>query len=294
MADWDVVVIGGGAAGLSAAAAAGEAGLRCLVIDRMGGGGELMNLTNPLHGVEEGVTGPDLAGTLLEQAMTAGAELGIAEVTGLAREAEGWRIATDDESHTARAVILAIGLAPGRLGLPEEEAFEGQGLSHCAACDGPLYRGQPVVVAGHDRWAVEEARELVGTAAAITLVTQGGTAMQVEGVTVIPGHLTGLEGANGLDAVVVRAADGTTQRLPARAVFVQTGRRPALDFVPAELARDDEGRLVTDAALQCSMPDLFAVGDARSGSARTLTAAIDEGRRAATALSPLGKGAASG
>jgi thioredoxin reductase (NADPH) len=295
MADWDVVVIGGGAAGLSAAAAAAEAGLRCLVLDRMGGGGELMNFTHRLHGVEEGVTGPDLAATLLEQAMGAGAELGIAEVTGLAREGEGWAIATDDEGHTARAVILAVGLAPGTLGLPEEAAFEGQGLSHCAACDGPLYRGQPVVVAGHDRWAVEEARELLGTAASVTLATQGGDpAADAAGVAVVPGRVSALEGAAGLDAVVVQVASGESRRLPARAVFVLTGRRPALGFAPAALARDDAGRLVTDAALRCSIPGLHAAGDARSGAERTLAAATAEGRRAVAALTPLGKGAASG
>lgn len=295
MADWDVVVIGGGAAGLSAAAAAAEAGLRCLVLDRMGGGGELMNLTHALHGLEEGITGPDLAATLLEQAMGAGAELGIAEVTGLSRAGEGWAIATDDEGHSARAVVLAVGLAPGTLGLAEESAFEGQGLSHCAACDGPLYRGQPVVVAGHDRWAVEEARELRGTASAVTLVTQGGTPEALpEGITVLPGHVAALEGTAGLDAVTVRGADGAAQRVPARAVFVQAGRRPALGFAPEALARDAAGRLVTDDALRCSMPGLFALGDARSGAARTLAAATAEGRRVAAALIPLGKAAASG
>ena len=156
MADWDVVVIGGGAAGLSAAAAAAGADLSCLVVDRMGGGGELMNLGS-LHEMEGALTGPDLAARLLEEATVAGAELGLGAVTGLTSEGVGWRVSTDDEVHSARAVILAVGLAHGRLGVDSEEGFEGQGLSHCAACDGPLYRGQPVVVAGADRWAVAEA-----------------------------------------------------------------------------------------------------------------------------------------
>src|SRR5487761_2258937 len=104
MPDWDIVVIGGGAAGLSAAAAAAGAGLSCLIIDRMGGGGELMNL-GPLLDLDEQLTGPDLAGRLLEEATAAGAELGVAEVTGLAPEGTFWRVTTDDATHTARAVI---------------------------------------------------------------------------------------------------------------------------------------------------------------------------------------------
>jgi len=106
--------------------------------------------------------------------------------------------------------------------------------------------------------------------------------MPVQGVTVIQGRIVALEGTAGLEAVLVQpVSGGAPQRLPAQAVFVQSTRRPALGFAPAALARDAEGRLVTDAALQCSMPRLFAAGDARAGASRTLTAAIAEGRRAA-------------
>ena len=288
MPNWDVVIIGGGAAGLTAAATAAGAGLSCLIIDRMGGGGELMNL-GPLHGLDKALTGPDLMAQLLDGAITAAAELGIAEVTALAPEPTGWRIATDDEPHTARAVILAIGLAPGTLGLDNEAAFEGQGLSHCAACDGPLYRGQPVVVAGADRWAQQEAQELAAIASRVTLITQGVQAPSVEGVTVIQGCITALHGTPGLEAITLQPdAGGEPQRLPASIVFIQTGRRPALNFVPTAVARDPNGRLITDVALQCSLPGLFAVGDCRSGSPRTLNAAIDEGRRAAREVA-LGK-----
>ncbi len=120
MAIWDVVVIGGGAAGLCAAAAVAGTGMSCLIIDRMGGGGELMNL-GTLHDLNEPLTGPDLAARLLEDAVAAGAELEIGEATGLAREAGGWRVSTDDGLRDARAVILAIGLAPGTLGLDDED-----------------------------------------------------------------------------------------------------------------------------------------------------------------------------
>lgn len=284
MAEWDAVVIGGGAAGLSAAAALAGAGKRCLLIDRMGGGGELMNLANGLHDLPEPTTGPELASALLEQALGAGAELAIEEVTGLAPAGEGWSVTTSDGSHAARAVILAVGLGPGRLDVAGEEAFEGRGLSHCAACDGPLYRGEPVVVVGTDRWAVQEAVDLLPLASAVALVTQGRGPVEAPGVAVIPGRVTGLEGTNGLEAVLVQQAGAAPRRLPARAVFVQDGRRPALDFAPPDLACDAAGRLVTDEARRCGLPGLYAVGEARAGFPSTLAAAMADGRRVAEAI----------
>lgn len=284
MADWDVVVIGGGAAGLSAAAAAAGAGKRCLLVDRMGGGGELMNLAAPLHEMGEAITGPDLAGRLLEEALGAGVELAIDEVTALGRAGARWAVTTAEDSHTARAVILAVGLAPGTLGLDNEAEYEGRGLSHCAACDGPLYRGDPVVVVGTDRWAVQEALDLLPMAGAVALVTQGRGPLEVPGVAVIPGRVTGLEGKAGLEAVLVQQLGAAPKRLPARAVFVQDGRRPALGFASAELARDAAGRLVVDDALRCGPPGLLAVGEARAGFPSTLAAAMEDGRRAAAAL----------
>ena len=287
MAHWTIVVIGGGAAGLSAAAAAAGLGQSCLVIDRMGGGGELMNL-GALHGIDDDLTGPDLMAQLLDGAVSAGAELAVAEVTGLTPVPEGWRITTDDETHTAQAVVLAVGLAPGTLGLDNEAAFEGQGLSYCAACDGPLYRGQSVIVAGSDRWARHEAEELAAMACQVTLVTENETTSAIQDVTVIEGRITALDGTSGLDAITIQAGNDT-RRLETAIVFVQTGRRPALDFIPAELARDTTGRLMVDHTLQCGMPGIFAVGDCRSGSARTLAAAMEDGRRAVAAILPLGK-----
>ncbi len=288
MPNWDILIIGGGAAGLSAAATAAAAGQSCLLIDRMGGGGELMNL-GALHGLDEDLTGPDLMARLQEEAMTAGAELGIAEVTGLTPTPTGWRVATDDDTHTARAVILAVGLAPGTLGLGNEADFEGMGLSHCAACDGPLYVGQPVVVAGADRWAVQEAIELVSTGSQVTLITQNEPAPAADNITIIKGHITALEGANGLDAITVQPASGPARRIETQVVFLQTGRRPALGFVPGGVARDAEGRLITDPGMRTNLPALFAAGDSRAGSPRTLAAAIDDGRIAARSALPSGQ-----
>ncbi len=158
-------------------------------------------------------------------------------------------------------------------------------------------RGQPVLVAGADRWAVAEAHELAGIASEVTLVTQGGaTPAHGEHITVLHGRITDLEGASGLEAVLVQPDDGgAPRRLTVRAVFVQAGRRPALGFAPDGLARDADGQLVTGADGRCSLPGLFAAGDARAGAPRTVAAAMADGRLAALAvrdaLSALGKAA---
>ncbi len=259
---WDVAVVGAGVAGLAAARAAAAAGASVVVIDRMGPGGVLMNLPE-LHDVEGNPGGMDYAAELLDQAMALGAELEIAEVTGVV---PGFAISTDGEAHNARSVVLAVGLGNGRLGVTGEDAFQGQGLSHCAACDGPLYAGQAVVVAGHDRWAVQEAAELAASCAQVTLVTQGGAPevaalAGLANVAVWPGRVTALGGAGGLESVTV---DGAA--LPARAIFVQWGRVAPLGIAAA-----------------LDTPGLFLAGDCRPGAAESVAAAEADGAKAGMA-----------
>lgn len=269
--EWDVVVVGAGVAGLAAAKAAAEAGASVVVIDRMGPGGVLMNLPE-LHDVPGQPGGMDYASGLLDAAMERGAELEIAEVIGLE---PGFTVTSDSDSHQAKAVVLAVGLGNGRLGLSNEDAFEGQGLSHCAACDGPLYAGQRVVVAGHDRWALQEALDLAPTVAHVTLVTQGGEPGEqaallgtLENATIRPGRVTALAGANGLESVSV---DG--HALPARAIFVQSGRLAPLGFAGA-----------------LDRPGLFLAGDCAPGAVETVAAAEASGAQAGAAAAAFARG----
>lgn len=279
---WDVLVIGAGPAGLSAARRAAEAGRRCACIDRLGPGGTLLNIGD-LHDAPPGFaarTGADLAAELAEAATNAGLELAFGEVTALRHEGTLWAASTGEEEYTARAVIVATGLSPGTLGLEEESAFEGIGLSHCASCDGPLYSGQDVVVAGDGRWARQEAADLAGIARDVTLV--GPDAAALPGVRVIRGRIVGLEGKDGLDAVTIEQ-EQVRERHPARAVFVQANRRPALDFAPW-CARDADGRAIADTALRMNEHGAYAAGDVRSGAPELVASAIADGRRAADSV----------
>lgn len=269
--EWDVVVVGAGVAGLAAAKAAAGAGASVVVVDRMGPGGVLMNLA-ALHDVPGEPGGMDYASALLDQALALGAELEIAEVIGLE---PGFTVLSDAGNHQARAVVLAVGLGNGALGVAREAEFEGRGLSHCAACDGPLYRGQRVVVAGHDRWAVQEAVELAGIVEQVTLVTQGGVPQGVPALAnlvVLPGRVGALIGGAELQGVSVGGRGGSTE-VQAQAVFVQWGRVAPLGFAGA-----------------LDAPGLFLAGDCRPGAAESVAAAEADGARAGAVAAAFARG----
>lgn len=291
---WDIVVIGAGPAGMSAAAAVAREGLTCLCIDRLGPGGLLINLGS-IHEAPDlpaGTTGPDLVASLLDAAMTAGTELVVADVAALRPDGDGWIIATDDGEHRAKAVIIATGLTQGTLGVDGEAAFEGRGLSFCAACDGPLYAGQDVVVAGTDHWAMQEAIELAQVAARVTLVHGGGpvfgeparieAAAALRNIDMIEGRIVALAGDDGVQSVTV-AGDTSRGVLPARGVFVYTQRIPAVSFARGLLDLDGGGHIMVDDDLRQSGRSLFAAGDVRAQAVQRVAAAIADGERAGRA-----------
>lgn len=272
---FDIVIVGAGPAGLEASAVVAQAGLSCAAIDRMGPGGQLMNLGALIGvaGLEPEATGPDLLAQLADRAMTAGAEIAIDDVSRVAREGGGYAIEALDGRYEASAVVIATGLTPGTTGLAEELQFEGAGLSHCAHCDAPLYAGQPVAVAGADAWAVEEALELAEHASQVTLVLDGPSTAAADRLAklrdcsnamIIEGRIAALEGSGALESVRIAGPAGES-RIAARGLFLQTGRVPALGLLADGLS-EAEG--------------LFIVGDAREGSARTIAEAIADGARA--------------
>jgi thioredoxin reductase (NADPH) len=278
---YDVIVIGAGPAGLTAATEAARAGLKTLCLDKLAPGGQLINL-GELHDFEEGGNGPDMAGRMTDDATVAGVEIGFGEATRLS-DNRPWTVSTaDGESYTAHAVVIATGLDKGRLGLPDEDAYEGRGISHCAHCDGPLYAGLPVVVAGAGGWADVEAKELVGLAGTVTVIDAAGNEALAD-VPRIAGRIIGLQGSDGLQSVTVDAA-GEQRTIPANAVFVYVGQSPAAEFLPDSLARDAAGHIVVDAEGRASVPTVFAAGDVRAGARALLSEAIADGQRAAQAV----------
>jgi thioredoxin reductase len=291
--DWDVAVVGGGIAGLTAARTAVAQGLRVTAFDQLAPGGQLINLGEVAHypGLPEKVTGPDLAGSLLEAAMTAGVEIGYGEVTGLTAGTP-LTLETADGTQTARAVVVATGLTPGRLDVPGAEAWAGRGVSECASCDGPLFAGQRVVVVGNDEWTALEAAELAALAAHVTVLVPGeprwsaGAAQRLSalgGVEVrVDVHVSGLAGDGVLTGVTL--ADGG--EVAATGVFAYTGKAPRSAFLDAAfgstaLSRSASGSIDGDPAT--AVPGLFVAGDVRTGSTPYLVGAAADGLRAGLA-----------
>ena len=279
--DWDVAVVGAGTAGLVAARTAAERGLRVVAYERMSPGGQLVNLT-ALHD-HPGGTGPELTGALTAAAEGAGVRLVYAEVTRV-HPGTPARLETTDGEVTAGAVVVAAGLSAGRLGLPGESSLVGRGISTCAGCDGPLFRGRPVAVVGDDEWTAEEALELAGYASAVTVLVPGEPRWSAaraarlaadEWVEVVPGAtVTALRGEGVLSGVVVRTTDGERE-LAVAGVFPFVGRRGPEGLV-AGLAADAEGRLVPG-------DGVLVAGDARAGAEQSLAAAEADGRTAGEA-----------
>jgi thioredoxin reductase (NADPH) len=285
IASFDVIVVGAGPAGLTAATGAARAGLKALCLDKLAPGGALINLAE-LHEVpsDEGghADGPQIASQLTDEATEAGVELGFGEVVKLTGSGP-WTVETaDGEQHTCRAVVIATGLSKGTLGLPEEGEYDGRGLSHCASCDGPLYAGRPVVVAGTEGWAPREAAELQVVAGDVTVIGKPAASLP-DGVHHLDGRIVALEGSDGLQSVVVESG-GTRKTIPASAVFVYVGQSPAAEFLAETLARDATGHIVVDEGGRTSAATAFAVGDVRAGARHYLADAIADGQRAGQAI----------
>jgi thioredoxin reductase (NADPH) len=273
---WDVVVVGAGIAGLTAARVCAEQGLRTVAHDMLAPGGRLISLGEVRAWPGGTPSGPEFAGALLEDAMTAGVEIAYGEVTGL-RVGSPIVLDAAEGPVEARAVVVATGLAVADDVVPDAAAWEGRGLSDCATCDGPLHAGNKVVVLGGDEWSATEALELAGVAAHVTVVAGTTTwsaaaerevaasaAIEVRrGVTV-----TALEGTGTLGTV--RLDDGTT--LEASGLFTAAATRPRRGLLDA--AGGDRR--------------VLAAGDVAHDPATpgppTLLAAAADGRRAGLAV----------
>ena len=297
---YDLIVVGSGPAGLTAALYAAREGLSVLVVERGGVGGQagVTERLDNFPGFPEGVTGDDLAARLRAQAERFGVEvLSAQEATAVGRDGS-YRLVTtgDGTTYTAFAVLLALGSTYRRLGIPGEEDLIGAGVHFCATCDGAFYRGKHVVVIGGGNSAGEESVFLTRFAARVTVVTRD-SALSASRVVVqkLSEHeridvVTGVtptafvtDDAGRLTALTV-VRDGTTQDLPADGAFVFIGLNPNNELVRDLVQLDDAGFVVADVGMQTSVPGVFVAGDVRSGSTKQAASAAGEGAAAALAI----------
>lgn len=294
----ELAIIGAGVAGLTAAAEAARLGLQVLVIERLGAGGQVMTVDaiDGMPGFEDGVSGDELGPALQERAEGAGAEFLLGEVQSLATADGRQLLQLDDETIAAHAVLVAAGSRRRRLGVPGEDRLLGRGVSTCASCDGPLFRGRAVVVVGGGDSAFGEAAVLARQVGRVYVVFAGdrphARTDRVERLLALPN--VELIGGTRVDAILgettvtgvslQRAAGTVAQVLQADAVFVYAGLQPDTHFLGDVLARDAAGRIVTDAALCSTRPGVYAAGDVRAGNSCLLAAAADDGTAAAKSI----------
>jgi thioredoxin reductase (NADPH) len=297
MRDFDLVVVGAGVAGLTAAMFAGRHGLSVVVLDRIGVGGQIINAETIENwpGFPQGIGGHELGPLLHEQAEAAGAELMLDTVEAIELSGEHRIVRGAGESLRARALIIAAGSSPRALGVPGESELRGSGVSQCAACDGALFAGREVGVVGGGDTALDEALVLAGHAARVVVFHRGERpeAQQAlrdkiaacRNIELVPNTIVeGILGEAAVTGVRLRAASSGATRLHTIAgVFVCVGLAPNTEFLGGLLALDAEGRIATDASLQTSVAGIFAAGDIRAGSVAQLAAAAGDGATAAIA-----------
>ena len=291
---YDVLILGGGPAGYTAALYAARAGLDTLVLERLSAGGQ-MNLTHMIDnypGFPEGIDGFELGQKMLAGAQRFGAQTQYAEVTALELETDPKRIFAGNQEYLAKTVILATGANPRHLGLEQEAALTGRGVSYCAFCDGMFYRGKTVVVVGGGNTAAAEALQLSRIAKKVILVHRRDTLratriyhepiQKAENITFLGSHaVTELLHGEKLTGVCVRdLKTGIEQELEADGLFISIGRDPATDLVRGQLVLDEAGYIVADESTRTNIPGVYAIGDVRTKALRQVVTATADGATA--------------
>ena len=293
--EYDVVIVGGGVAGLTAGLTSARAGRKTRVLTGPALGGHLISIDriDGYPGFPDGVPGYDLCPIIQEQAATAGAEFDAGDATGLHDEDGRWRVVTGQGDVRARTVVIATGTKLKTLGIPGEEPLRGKGVSHCASCDAPLLRGRTAAVVGGGDSALQEALTLAQHVARVIILHRGtafsGQAAYVQQVQDNPKIDVRFDtiveeaiGAGGLTAVRTRTvSDGKTEELELAGLFVYVGLAPATSWLGGVVALDVSGRIAVDGGMRSTRPGLLAAGTVRSGSVGRAAAAAGDGAMAA-------------
>ena len=288
---YDMVIIGGGPGGYSAALYAARAGLDVVVLERLSAGGQ-MALTHQVDnypGFAEGIDGFTLGMQMQEGAERFGAKTEYAEVKSMDLRAEPKRIETSEGTFLGKTVVYAAGAGPRKLGLPEEEKVAGRGVHYCAACDGMFYKGKNVVVVGGGNSAVADALILSRLAEKVILVHRRDS-LRAEKV-----YHKALEEAENLEfrwnSVVSEVlhedkvtgirlknvSNGEESVISCDGVFVSIGRSPNTELLKGQVALDSQGYVSAGESCRTNIPGVFAVGDVRTKALRQIVTAAADG-----------------
>ena len=292
---YDVVIVGGGPAGLTAGIYTSRDKLYTLIIDKGIIGGNINNADSidNYPGFPEGINGPELAELMHRQAEKYGLKSITAEVTAIDIEGENRIIKTTGGDFMAKAVIIAGGSDKVKMGIPGEKEFTGRGVSYCTTCDGPFFRNKKVVVVGGGNSAIYEAMHLTKFASSISLIhrrdklrataiLQDKALAETKIEFILNTIVKSIEGKGFVQKLLLEnVKTGKQSALETDGVFVSIGLKPNTDYLKDLLSLDKQGHIITDEHMSTKIAGIFATGDIRSGSIRQVTTAVGDGTVAA-------------
>jgi len=293
----NVVIIGSGPAGLTAALYAARANLSPLVVEGLEAGGQLMMTTavENFPGFQDGIMGPDLMGNIRSQAERFGAEMRRGNVAAVDLKARPFEVTTEEGVVRTRSVIVSTGASARLLGLPSERALMGHGVSTCATCDGFFFRGKPIAVVGGGDSALEEATFLTRFASSVVIIhrrdTLRGSKIMQDKAFANPKIsfewdsevvCVNDQAAGAVTSVRVRnLKTGVHKELPVEGLFVAIGHTPNTALFKGQLEMDESGYLITRDGAKTNIPGVFACGDVQDHVYRQAITAAGSGCMAA-------------
>ena len=293
--EYEVIIIGGGPAGLSAGIYTARSRLSCLLIEKVMIGGLIANaeMVDNYPGFPDGISGMEIGSLMQRQATRFGLETLITEVTGLELKGAQKIVKTLDGDFTARAVIAASGSEHLKLGIPGEDEYTGKGVSFCATCDGYFFQDRTVAVVGGGNAALSEALNLTKFAAKVIVIHRRdelrATRIVQEKAFAEPkiefrlsSVVESIEGENTLNKLRLRdTASGETSTLEVNGIFIAVGFKPNTEYLRGVLPLDKIGYVTTNEKMETEVPGIFAAGDIRSSSIRQVVSAAGDGSTAA-------------
>ena len=292
---YDMIIVGGGPGGYTAALYAARAGLDVLLVERLSAGGQ-MNLTGQIDnypGFPEGVDGFQLSMQMQQQAERFGAKTRYAEVLKLELNGDVKIVETNEGIHKAKTVVISTGAGPRQLGVDRENEMIGRGVGYCAHCDGGFYRGKTVAVVGGGNSAAAEAMHLSRIAKEVILIHRRDSLratqvyhkplMEASNIRFLwDSEVAELLGEDLLEGVKVRnPKNGEARDVEIQGLFVSIGRKPATGLVKDQLTLDDAGYIIAEENTKTNLPGVYAVGDVRTKQLRQIVTAVADGAMAA-------------
>ena len=291
---YDMVIIGGGPGGYTAALYAARAGLDVVLLEKLSAGGQMAQThqIDNYPGFPEGIDGFALAEQMQRQAERFGAKTEYAEVLRVDLNAQPKLVDTSEGAFWGRTVVLATGAGPRELGIPQERELVGRGVAYCAACDGMFYRGKTVAVVGGGNSAAADALLLSRIAKKVILIHRRDTLRatkiyheplrQAENVEFRwNSTVTELLREGNLTGIRVRdRISGEEEVLPCDGLFISVGRKPATELVRGQLELDSGGYVIADETTAAGIPGVYAVGDIRTKALRQIVTAVADGAMA--------------